>query len=89
MTVVAMGVAPAIIAWVAVAVAFVGALAAVVLLFLVVRPALEIRRYAQHISAAGTAISNNLEGLDELQQTRELAVAVPGLAQRYLARLRP
>jgi len=52
----------------------------------VVRPALEIDRYAGDILAAGGAIAENLEGAGELARTRELAQAVPGLATAYLAR---
>jgi hypothetical protein len=60
----------------------------VVLLFnRVVRPALEIRRYADDILAAGIGIAKNLDGVDEALRTRELATAVPGLALAYLERL--
>jgi hypothetical protein len=60
----------------------------VVLLFnRVVRPALEIKRYADDILAAGLAIAKNLDGVDEAVRTRELANALPGLAVAYLERL--
>jgi len=53
----------------------------------VMRPAREIDRYADDILAAGLAISGNLEGLEQLDHTRELGAAVPGLALAYLERL--
>jgi hypothetical protein len=69
---------------------FLGLVIAVVVVALfnrVVGPALEIRRYADDILEAGVGIATNLDGLDELQRTRELAEAVPGLATAYLAKL--
>jgi hypothetical protein len=53
----------------------------------VIRPALEIRRYADHILEAGLGIARNLDGVDELARTRDLTAAVPGLAVGYLERL--
>lgn len=52
-----------------------------------VRPTLEIGRYADDILAAGLAIAGNLDGADELTRTREVAIAAPGLALAYLDRL--
>lgn len=69
------------------------ALGAVVLVLMVglfnrvLGPALEIRRYAEHILAAGVGIATNLDGVDKLERTRELGAAVPGLATAYLGRL--
>lgn len=53
----------------------------------VMRPAREIDRYAKDILEAGLAISGNLEGVSQLDQTRDLGAAVPGLAVAYLKRL--
>jgi hypothetical protein len=53
----------------------------------VVLPALEIDRYAKRILDAGLGIAGNVDGVDELRRTRELATAVPGLATAYLERL--
>jgi len=75
-TPVAIATGNAILAWLVVVVALVGALAAVALLTRVVEPALEIERYAGHILEAGTAIARNLEGADELVRTRELSTSV-------------
>ncbi|MBA3408470.1 MAG: hypothetical protein H0U06_10545 [Solirubrobacterales bacterium] len=53
----------------------------------VMRPAGEIDRYAKDILASGLAISGNLEGATQLDHTRDLGAAVPGLALAYLERL--
>ena len=50
-------------------------------------PAGEIDRYAADILEAGLAISENLEGLAELERTHALATAVPDLAVAYLQKL--
>jgi hypothetical protein len=50
----------------------------------VVAPALEIDRYAKDILGAGIGIANNLDGVDELARTRDLATSVPPLAVAYL-----
>ena len=66
----------------------VGVLGAVVALFQrVIVPAAEIDRYAGEILDAGLAIARNLDGVDELDRTRDLGAAVPGLALAYLAHL--
>lgn len=60
---------------------------AVVVLFLlenVRRPIAEIDAYAKDILEAGVGIATNLDGVDQLLKTRELGLAVPGLAVRYL-----
>jgi len=86
LTVPALATGPAILAWAAVAIALVGALAAVALFNRVVRPALEIDRDAGDILEAGLAIARNADGFEELDRTRHLATMVPDLASRYLAR---
>jgi hypothetical protein len=50
----------------------------------IIRPAREIDGYADDILAGGLGIARNLDGVDELARTRELATAVPGLAGAYL-----
>lgn len=66
----------------------VGVLGVVVALFQrVAVPAAEIDRYAGDILDSGLAIALNLDGADELERTRDLGAAVPGLALAYLARL--
>ena len=50
----------------------------------VVRPALEIMRYAEDILDGGIGIAKNLDGVDELARTRELALSLPPLAVAYL-----
>ena len=52
----------------------------------VLRPALEIRAYADQTLEAGLGIARNVDGVDELERTRELGAAVPGLAVGYLNR---
>lgn len=53
----------------------------------IMRPAGEIRRYAEDILTAGVGIGRNLDGVDEMQQTHALGSAVPGLAGAYLKKL--
>ena len=76
-----------VLAWLGLALGLVVLLLVVALLNRVVRPALEIKRYADHILAAGVGIARNLDGVDEAVRTRELATAVPGLATAYLRKL--
>ncbi len=75
------------LAWIGLAVGAILLLVVVALLNRVVRPALEIKRYADDILAAGIGIAGNLDDAGELLRTRELATAVPGLALDYLNRL--
>jgi hypothetical protein len=74
-------------AWIGLAAGVVVLLLVVVLLNRIVRPALEIKRYADDVLAAGLGIARNLDGVDEALRTRELATAVPGLALAYLEKL--
>ena len=53
----------------------------------VLRPALEIRRYADQTLEAGLGITRNVDGGDELDRTPGLGGAVPGLATTYLQKL--
>ena len=50
----------------------------------VVRPALEIDRYAKDILDGGIGIAKGVEGVDELARTRDLVSSVPPLAVAYL-----
>jgi hypothetical protein len=86
-TVFAISTGIAVLAWIGLVVLLVIALVVLVLLHNVLRPALEIRRYADDILAAGVAIATNLDGVDELSRTRELVIAVPPLAVSYLEKL--
>jgi uncharacterized membrane protein YciS (DUF1049 family) len=47
----------------------------------VLRPLREIKRYADDILAAGLGIARNLDGVDEVGRTRELATALPELVR--------
>lgn len=57
----------------------------VVLFMRVLQPIGEIRRYADDVLEAGLGIARNVDGLDEVVRTRELATALPGLATAFLA----
>lgn len=76
-----------VFAWIGLALGLVVAALVVLLFDRIVRPALEIRRYADDILAAGLGIARNLDGVDEAVRTRDLAVALPGLATAYLRKL--
>jgi hypothetical protein len=83
-TLLAVSTGGAILAWVGLVLGLVIAIVVVALLQSVLRPVLEIRRYADDILAAGVGIAKNLDPVDELGHTHELAQAVPGLAVAYL-----
>ena len=76
-----------ILAWLGLALGLLVALLVVGLFNRIVRPAREIKRYADDILQAGLGIARNLDGVDEAVRTRELATAVPGLATAYLRKL--
>lgn len=50
----------------------------------VVRPAIEIDRYAKAILDGGIGIAKGVDGVDDLARTRELVNTVPPLAVAYL-----
>lgn len=87
MSVMAMATGDVILAWIGLALGLAVALVALALLQAVLRPVLEIRRYSENILDAGLGIAKNLDAVDELAHTHELATAVPGLAVAYLQRL--
>lgn len=87
MTVVALTAGQTVLALVGLALGAVVLTVVVALFTRVIRPALEIRRYADEILAAGVAIGRNLDGVDDLERTRELGGAVPDLAGAYLRKV--
>jgi hypothetical protein len=88
MTVLAMAAGSAILAWIGVALLLVVALIVVALLNRVMRPALEIKAYADDILEAGVGIAKNLDDVDQLERTHELATAVPPPALAYLEKVK-
>jgi hypothetical protein len=87
MSVVAMSTASMVLAWIGLGLGVVVLLIVIALFNRVLRPALEIRSYAEDILEAGLGIARNLDGVDELARTHQLATAVPGLATAYLQKL--
>ena len=87
MTVIAVSTGEAILAWIGLALGLVVAVVVVLLFNRIVRPALEIDRYASDILDAGVQIAGNLDDAGEIARTRELATAVPPLAVAYLRKL--
>ena len=77
----------AVLAWIGLLLGLAIAVVIVALLQSVLRPVLEIRRYSEDVLEAGVGIAKNLDAVDELGRTRELAQAVPGLAVAYLSKL--
>ena len=88
MALLAVSTGEAILAIIGLALGLVVAVVVVLLFNRVVIPALEIERYAEHILEAGIGIAKNLDDVDELMRTRELATAVPGLALAYLEKVK-
>lgn len=76
-----------VLAWIGLGLALLVELWVVALLNRVVRPLLEIKRYADRILEGGIGIAKGVDGVDEAVRTRELATAVPGLAVAYLKKL--
>ena len=87
MTVVAISTAESVLAIIGLAVGLVVAVVVVGLFNRIMRPALEIKAYADDILEAGVGIARNLDGVDELARTHALGSAVPGLAGAYLKKL--
>jgi hypothetical protein len=88
MTVLAIGTGISILALIGLAIGLAVALVVVGLFNRIVRPALEIDRYASDILEGGVGIARNLDAVDELARTRDLATAVPPLASAYLERVK-
>ncbi|MBA3370116.1 MAG: hypothetical protein H0W36_04630 [Gemmatimonadetes bacterium] len=86
-TVLAIPTGPAILSFIGLALGVVVLVLVVLLFNRVVGPALEIRRYAKDILTAGLAIARNVDGVDELERTRELSAKVPQLGAAYGERL--
>ena len=55
----------------------------------VIRPALEIKRYADDILEHAVGLSKNLEPLPAVADTRDLVSAAKGLAVRYVTAAGP
>lgn len=55
----------------------------------VMRPALEIRRYADDILEHGVGLTKNLEPVPAVADTRDLVSAAKGLAVRYVTAAGP
>lgn len=87
MTVLAISTGSAVLAFIGLALGLVIAVVVVGLFQNVIRPALEIDRYAKDILDAGVGIATNLDGVSELGRTDQLTGAVPGLAVAYLDKL--
>jgi hypothetical protein len=77
----------AILAWIGLGLGLVVAVVVVLLFNRVIGPAFEIERYAERILEGGVGIAKNLDDVDEIERTRELATAVPDLAGAYLKKL--
>jgi hypothetical protein len=88
MALLAVSTAEAILAIIGLALGLVVAVVVVLLFNRVMIPALEIERYAEDILEAGVGIAKNLDDVDELMRTRELATAVPGRAVAYLEKVK-
>jgi hypothetical protein len=84
----AVSTAQAILAFIGLALGLVVAVVVVLLFNRIMIPALEIKHYAEDILDAGVGIARNLDDVDELMRTRELATAVPGLALAYLDKVK-
>ncbi len=65
-----------VLAWLGLLNGLAAALTALVALNRVLRPLLEIERYAQDTLDAGLGIARNLEGIGEAVRTRELVTAL-------------
>lgn len=87
MTPIAVSTGIAVLACIGLALGVVVLLLVIALFARVQRPAREIDLYAGHILTAGVGIATNLDAVDELERTRALGTAVPGLAVAYLQKL--
>jgi hypothetical protein len=86
-TVVALSTAESVLALIGLTIGVVVLVVVIGLFNRIMRPAGEIRSYADDILEAGVGIGRNLDGVDELRTTHALGSAVPGLAGAYLKKL--
>lgn len=87
MTALAMSTIAVVLSAVGLILGLVVALLVVNMLQAVLRPILEIDRYAKDILTAGVGIATNLDGVDDLATTRSVGVRLPGLAIAVLQKL--
>ena len=87
-TVLALTTGETILAIIGIIVLLVVAIVVVILFNRTVRPALEINGYADDILQGGLGINRNLDALENLERTRQLAGRMPGLVEGYLNRVR-
>ncbi len=80
----AIGAGAATLAWIGLLLGVVVAALVVALFNRTIRPALEISRYAEVILEAGVGIAKGLDGVVELERTRQLTLALHGPATAYL-----
>lgn len=88
MSILAVTTGQAILAWIGIVILLVVAVVVVALFNRTMRPALEINGYADDILEGGLAINRNLDALEQLDRTRQLAGRFPGLAEAYLQQAR-
>lgn len=88
MSPVALTTGEAVLAWIGLALGLPVLILVVGLFNRLLGPLLEIKSYAGDILEAGLGIARNVDGVDELARTKELAGAVPGLATAYLTKLK-
>ena len=88
MTLLGVTVGQGILAWIGILVLLVVAVVVVILFNRTLRPAFEINAYADDILQGGLGIARNLDAVEELERTRQLANRVPELAEGYLHRVR-
>jgi hypothetical protein len=87
MMIVAVSTGGAILAVIGLVLGLVVLIAVIGLFNRIMTPASEIDAYASDILTAGLGIAGNLDAVDELETTRSLGGAVPGLAVGYLRKL--
>jgi hypothetical protein len=76
-----------VLAWIGLAFGLVVLLLLASLFYRVLRPALEIERYAEETLDAGLGIARNVDAIDELTRTRALVLTVLELAVADLEKL--
>lgn len=84
----AIGVGMTILSWIGLVVGLAVLIVVLALFSRVLRPALEIRDYADGTLDAALGIERNVDGLRELERTQALVTATADAAGPYLERLR-